>query len=190
MRSVPWLKQVLGLLFDAPSALAFGVAALCLLAPGLDCSERFGTNLRVLVLLAGLSVGSFAVAGLWNEGCGEGAVPLLFLPGLAALDVAAAIAMTGLAHRYCRPVWLILLFPVLVSAISVAVAVPVYFVTQAVCPLPLGTLGRLVIPIAVFLSLGIQVTLLPFLVLFLASPLFRGRIKVLFYPARQSSQVL
>ena len=77
LRSVPWLKQVLGVLFDVPLALAFGVAALSLLVPCLDCSQRFGTGLRVLVVLAGLSAGSFAVAGLWNEGVGEAALPLL-----------------------------------------------------------------------------------------------------------------
>jgi hypothetical protein len=180
LRSVPWLKQVLSVLFDAPAALAFGLGALCLLVPNLDCTERFGTALRILILLSVLSVANFAVAGLWNEGLGDSAVPLLFLPGLLALDVAAAVVMAGLACRRRHSLWLCLWFPVSLAVFSMAVAVPVYFVAVAVCPIPLATLGRLVVPIGVLLSAGILATLLPFLVLTLVSPWFRGRVKVLF----------
>jgi hypothetical protein len=181
VRSAPWLKQLLGVLFDAPTALAFGVAAVALLGPSLDCSERFGTGLRIVVLLTALSAASFAVGGLWNEELGDSAVPLLFLPGLLAVDVAAAVVMAGLVCRRSRPLWVCLWFPMSLSVFSLVVAVPVYFVAVAVCPIPLGTLSRLVIPIGVFLSVGILFTLLPFLLLFLASPLFRERIKVLLH---------
>ena len=181
MRSVPWLKQDLGVVLDAPPALAFGVAALCLLAPRLDCTERFGTGLRVLVLLTGLSAGSFAVAGLWNEGFGDERLPLLFLAGLVALDVAAALIMSALTCRRSGPGWLCLWFPVCLAALSFAVAVPVYYVSVALCPMPLGTLSRWVVPLGILLSVSILATLLPFLALFLASPLFGGRIKLLLH---------
>jgi hypothetical protein len=181
LRSAPWLKQVLGVVFDAPLALAFGLAALCLLMPSLDCTERFGTGLRIVVLLTACSAASFAVAGLWNEGLGDGAVPLLFLPGLVAVDVAAAVIMAGFVCRRSRPLWACLWFPVSLAVFSMAVAVPVYFVAVAVCPIPFATLGRLVIPIGVLLCASILVILLPFLVLFLSSPLFRERIKVLLH---------
>jgi len=183
LRSVPWLKQVLGVLFDVPSALAFGVAALCLLVPRLDCSQRFGTGLRVVVLLVGLSACSFAVAGLWNEGLGEGGLPLLFVPGLLGLNVAAAVVLSGLAcHRY-RPVRLWLCFSLSVLALSFALAVPCYSVGAAVCPLPLGSLSRLIIPFGLLIAFITFATLLPFLVLTLANRLFRGRIKTLFQVA-------
>jgi hypothetical protein len=180
LRSAPWLKQILSVLFDAPLALALAVAALTLLVPRLDCTERFGSSMRVLVLLTALCAASFAVAGLWHEALGEGAVALLFLPGLVAVNVAAAVVVAGCVCRRRHPLWLCLWFPVSLAVLSIAVAVPVYYVAVAVCPIPLSTLSRLIIPIGVLLSVSILVTLLPFLVLILASPLFRGRIKALF----------
>ncbi len=183
LRSVPWLKQVLGVLFDVPLALAFGVAALSLLVPCLDCSQRFGTGLRVLVVLAGLSAGSFAVAGLWNEGVGEAALPLLFLPGLLGLNVAAAVVLSGFACRRYRPFRLWLWFSALLLLLSFAQAVPAYFVAVAVCPLPLGALSRLVIPCGMLIAVISFASLFPFLILTLTNRLFRERIKTLFHLA-------
>lgn len=180
MRSVPWLQQVLGVLFNVPLALAFGVAALCLLVPRLDCSQRFGTGLRMLVLLAGLSASGFGVAGLWNEGLGEGGLPLLLVPGLAALTVGAAVMLTGLVCRRYRPFRLWLWCSVWLQLLSFVAAVPLYLVAVTVCPFPLDPLRHLVLPLGLFLSAGTFATLLPFLLLVLLNPFFRGRVKALF----------
>jgi hypothetical protein len=90
------------------------------------------------------------------------------------------MALCGLACRgRFRPFRLWLWFFVLLLAVSCAVAVPVYGIAVVVCSVPLCPLAPFIIPTGLLIAAVASATLLPFLVLSFANPLFRERLKTL-----------
>ena len=68
-RLVQWIgPEALGMLLDVPLALAFGLAALWLLAPYLGRGHRFGAFLGMLAVLVVFIVFSFAATAGWGMG--------------------------------------------------------------------------------------------------------------------------
>ena len=110
---------MVSVLVDIPRALAFGVAALWLLAPPAGRGNRLGRCLRTFLVLAAFGAFSFAVAGGWDEGAGArlrglpgggrpqfaawaGSTAQLLLLAALALIIALATALTSLVWRSGR----------------------------------------------------------------------------------------
>ena len=146
-------EGVLGILLNVPVALAFGLAALWLLASHLGRCHRLGTFLGTLAVLVAFTMFSFAAAAGWGLGMesimsiliprqaaatavtGELALPFFVLPVLLALAVAATLALCGLAGRWRhRPAWLCLWFILFLPAICVAMAGLLDFLCRVISP--------------------------------------------------------
>jgi len=187
-------KGMLEIILAVPVALAFGLAALWLLASYLGRGYRFRTFLGTLAVLVIFIVFSFAATAGWGlvvepvmslldprrctdtAGVGEMALPFLVLPVLLALVVAAAMALSGLACRWRhRPWWFCLWLFLSLPTAWVAASALLHFLCRMASP---GSVDY-----AVFLRIGpfmvvlIFATLLPFLVLSWINPLFRERLK-------------
>ena len=191
-------KGMLEIILAVPVALAFGLAALWLLASYLGRGYRFRTFLGTLAVLVVFIVFSFAATAGWGlvvepvmslldprrctdtAGVGEMALPFLVLPVLLALVVAAAMALSGLACRWRhRPGWFCLWLFLSLPTAWVAASALLHFLCRMASP---GSVDY-----AVFLRIGpfmvvlIFATLLPFLVLSWINPLFRERLKNLLH---------
>ncbi len=190
-------NDILNVFFDVPRALAFGVAALWLLAPYVGHRQRFRAFLLMLLILAVFGVFSFAVAAGWDEGAAgriaalsgsgfavavgwaEGPVQMMVLT-LLALVITAAMVLSGFACRgHYRPIRLCLWLFLSLLAVLIAVPAVLYFLFRMASP---GNVNY-----APFLGIGLLMvavtfaTLLPFLVLSLTNALFRERLKNLFH---------
>lgn len=190
------LGGALGVLLEVPVALAFGLAALWLLAPYLGRSHRFRTFLGSLAVLVVFIVFSFAARVGWGLGMeqvvslldprhcaatanvGVMALPFLIPLTLPAPGLAGAMVLCGLpcrgrhgSFRLC--LWLF----VSLVIVWVGVSALVYGLWRMASP------GN--VEYALFLGIGLLLvavtlaTLLPFLVLSWASPSFRERLKAL-----------
>jgi hypothetical protein len=196
-------QDVLEIILDIPVALAFGLAALWLLAPCLARCHRFRTCLGILAVLAGFSVFSFGAAAGWNmlmepivdildpRHCAATSVAgmaLTFLVPLAlqALVVAAAIVLCGLAcrgrHRRFRLcLWLF----VSLLAVWYAVLASLCFLCRLASPGILDFLNLLaIVPLMVAVTFAM---LLPFLILSWLNTLFGGRLRILFHLERETN---
>jgi hypothetical protein len=189
-------KGLLGVLLAVPIALAFGLAALWLMASHLGCGHRFRTFLGMLAVLVVFIVFSFAATAGWGlvlepvmglldpRHCaatavtGEMALPFLVPLALLALTVAAAMALSGLACRGRPRQWLLCLCLFLsLPAVWVAASSLLHFLCWIASSS--GADYRLLLmglPVVV-ITFG---TLLPFLVLSWVNALFRKRLKALF----------
>jgi hypothetical protein len=188
-------NDVLGVLFDIPRALAFGVAALWLLAPYVGRSQRFRASLRMLFVLAVFGIFSFAVTAGRDEGA---AGRIAALPGpyfavaagwaeeaaqvmtlaLLALVITAAMVLSGVVcrGRYLPFRLCLSLFGSLL-AVLIAVSALLYFLFL------ITSLGSVdygpFFGIGLLMDVVIFTTLLPFLVLSWVNPFFRERLEAL-----------
>jgi hypothetical protein len=197
-------KGMLEIILDVPVALAFGLAALWLLASHLGRRHRFGTFLGSLLILVVFTVFSFAAAAGWNTGlepvmslldprrcsatagAGEMALPFLVLPLVLALVVAAAMFLCGLACRWRhRPWWLCLWLFLSLPTAWVAVSALLHALCRMASPDSVNF--DLLLVLGPFMVALIFATLLPFLVLSRVNALFRERLKNLFHLEPQKS---
>jgi hypothetical protein len=190
--------DALGVLLEVPVALAFGLAALWLLAPCLGSRHRFGTFVGSLATLAVFIVFSFAARAGWGMGmeplaslldprhcaatahAGVMALPFIVSLLLPAPGLAAAMVLCGLAcrgrHRLLG-LWLWLFVSLL--AVWLALSALVFGLWRIAAP---GSVGY-----APFLAVGLLVvvvtyaTMLPYLILSAANSLFRERLKALLH---------
>ena len=86
------------MLCDATEALAFGMAALWLLATGLNHRSRIAAAIRICLLLSIVSSTVFAVRQDWQASSGSGLQLALFV-SLAAFLVALALTLAGWSSR-------------------------------------------------------------------------------------------
>ena len=187
--------EAIGMLLQVPIALAFGLAALWLLAPYLGRSHRFRTFLAILAVLVVSIVFTFAATVGWGLGLepvasllaprqcaatanvGAMALPFLVPLTLPAPGLAAAIVLCGLACRgRHRPFGLYLWFFLSLLVVWVLPALLQVLCRIAKpgsleCALILG-LGPLMVAVTF-------ATLLPFLILSSASSFYRERLKAL-----------
>jgi hypothetical protein len=176
---------------DMAVALAFGVAAVWLLAVQLVRSHRLLTFLCVLPVLAGFSLFSFLVKQDWS---GDGAFLALAMVvplAIGALVIALAILLTGLAcrGRYYPPgqylwvflsllaLWLVIIAPFFAIAMIASVASGSQMSGQA--------LREFFVVVLVLTATGFAI-LFPFLVLSSASSFFRERLKLLLHLEREA----
>ena len=187
-------REALGMLLEVPMALAFGLAALWLLAPWLGDGPRFRTFLSILAVLVVFIVFSFAASVGWGLGmepiaslldprhcagtahAGVTALPFFVPLVLPAPGVVAAMVLCGLAcRRRHRPFRLCVCLFLSLLIVWVAVSGLVYGVWR------IASSGG--VEYAPFLAIGLLlvvvtfITLLPFLILALISPFFRERLK-------------
>jgi hypothetical protein len=186
------------MLLELPMALAFGLAALWLLALCVGRSQRFRTFLGILAVLVVSIVFSFAATVGWGLGMepvaslldprhcaatanvGVMALPFLVPLTLPAPGLAAAMVLCGLTWRgRNRPFGLCLWLFVCLLAVWVGVSAMVYGVWRFASP------GN--VEYTLFLGIGLLMvavtitTLLPFLILSWASPFFRERLTALLH---------
>jgi len=191
-------EGMLEVLLDVPVALAFGLAALWLLASNLGRRHRFRTFLGSLFILVVFIVFSFAAAVGWasgvepimglldprhysaTAGTGEMALPFLVLPMLLAVVIAAAMALSGLACRWRhRPWWLCLWLFLSLPAAWVAASVLLHVSCRMASP---GSVNfHLFLGLGPFVVAVLFATILPFLVLSWANALFRERLRDLLH---------
>ena len=186
----------LAVLLEAPVALAFGLAALWLLAPCLGRCRRFRMFLGSLAILVVFIVFSFAARVGWGLGmepvmslldprhcaatayAGVMALPFLVPLLLPAPGLAAAMVLCGLACRGSpRPFRLCLWLGLALLAVWVAGSALAYGLWRIASPASMGFgpfLGVGLLMVAVTFA-----TLLPFLILSSASPFFRERLQAL-----------
>ena len=188
--------DALGMLLEVPLALAFGLAALWLLAPYFGGGHRFHTFLGILAVLVAFIVLSFAARAGWGlsvvpiaslldpRHCAAtayvGVIGLPFLvplvlpaPGLAAAMLLCGLACRGRHRPFGLYLWLFL------SLLVVWVGVPVLL--QALFRIaPPGSMEYALLlgsgPLMLMVTFA---TVLPFLILASASPFFRERLKAL-----------
>jgi hypothetical protein len=188
--------SALEVLVQVPVALAFGLAALWLLAPGLGRRHRFRTFLGILLVLVAFIVFSFAAAVSWGlamepvaslldprhcaatASAGVAALPFFVPLVLPAPGVAAALVLCGLACRKRhRPLGLCVWLFMSLLAVWIAGSGLVYLAWRTASPGSVEYAPFLLI--ALLLAAGTFITMLPFLILSLISPLFRERLKAL-----------
>jgi hypothetical protein len=186
------------ILLEVPVALAFGLAALWLLAPCLGGGHRFRTFLGNLAVLVIFVVFSFAARVGWGLGmeqiaslldprhcaatayAGVTAWPFVVPLTLPAPGLAAAMVLCGLACRRRRSAFRLCLW-LLASLLAVWVAASalVYGLWRIASP---GS-----VEYAAFLAIGLFLVaftfaiLLPYLILSAASPFYRERLKTLLH---------
>jgi hypothetical protein len=189
-------SNALEILWSGPVALAFGLAALWLMAPYLCGCGRFRGFLGILAVLTASIIFSFGASNGWaleweqiaslldprhaaaTAHTGLAALPFVVPLVLPAPGLAAAIVLCGLASRRRRhPLELCLWLFLFLLVVWVAVSGLVYGVWWMV-----ATGG---VEYAPFLGIGLVVvavtfaTMLPFLILSVATPFFGERLKVL-----------
>ena len=190
-------NDVVDALFDVPRALAFGVAALWLLAPYVGRRQRLSTPLGMFLVLAAFGVFSCAVtAGLGNgavvpdvsainnqfaiaAGLDEGSAQIVSLV-LLAVVIAAAMGLSGLACRgrylpFRLCLWLFGALLAVVFAAGGLLYVLGLMTSGGRIEWSLFFISVLVVAAVIF------ATLLPFLILSSASPFFRERLKALLH---------
>jgi hypothetical protein len=190
-------NDVLNVLIDVPRALAFGVAALWLLAPYVGHSLRFRVFLHMLLVLGIFGAFSFAVTAGWDKGAAariaalpgsnfavssgwaEGTAQVMML-ALLALVITAAMVFCGLACRERhRPFQLCLWLFLSLLAVWLVVLTLLYVLCLIASPGSMDYSSLLGIGL-LMLALTFA-TLLPFLVLSWVNALFGERLKTLFH---------
>jgi hypothetical protein len=190
--------EMFGIFLDMFLALAFGLAALWLLASYLGRHHRLRTFLSTLFVLVVFIIFSFSATAGWSVGMepimslldprhsaatasvGEAALPFFVLSLLLAFVVAAAMALCGLACRWRRrPWWLCLWLFLFLPAAWIAVSELLHFLCRWASPGSADfALFRVLGPVIVMVTYA---NLLPFLVLSRVNALFRERFKRLFH---------
>jgi len=191
-------NDVYNVLIDAARALAFGVAALWLLAPYVGRQHRFHSFLRMVFVLAVLGVFSLAVTAGWGDeaaaariaalpgpgfavaaGWAKGAAQVMML-ALLALVITAAMVLSGLACRgHHRPFQLCLWLFLTLLAVWAAASALLHVLYLIASP---GSVDYApILGFGLFMVAVTFATLLPFLILASVSPFFRERLKALLH---------
>lgn len=170
---------------DLAGSLAFGVAAVWLLAPQLARSQRVLTFLCYAPTLAGFSLFSFLAIQDWN---GDGAIMALgmLVPlALSIFVISLAMTLAGLAcrSRYRPPRYYLWLLASLFVAWLVVVAP--FFVFAVIVSGGLLAWSEFFTAILVLTAVSFGL-LLPFLVLASANSLFRERFQRLLIAGRET----
>ncbi len=164
---------------DATAALAIGLSAVWLLSDYLRRQNRFVTFLCVLLALAGFSL----LAAVAKPGGDFPSAESFFsniVLAFAVLASAVALCLSGLICRgRYRPLGLYACLLLLLWGVWLLMATP-FFVGDEVTSGNTLPWSQFVIPVLAVASANF-VTLLPFLILSSASPLFRERLKSLLY---------
>jgi hypothetical protein len=165
---------------EMAGSLAFGIAAVWLLAPQLARSHRLLTFLCLAPTLAGFSFFSYLVRQDWDEYGASLALAMLIPLALSVFVVAVAIFLAGLASRgRYRPLGLYLWIFLSLLVLWLVIATPFFGLAMIASggrvPWSEFFIGILIITAV---SFG---TLLPFLILSSASPFFRERLKALLH---------
>jgi hypothetical protein len=165
---------------ELAGALAFGIAAVWLLAPQLVRRHRFVTFLCFAPTLAGFSIFSYLVRQDWTWDGVPLALGMLVPLALSVLVVALAIFLAGLACRgRYRPLGLYLWIFLSLLALWLVILTPFFAFAMIVSGGQLPWQEFFVV-VLVLTAAGF-VTLFPFLVLSSANSLFRERLKLLLH---------
>ena len=165
---------------EMAGSLAFGVAAVWLLAPQLARSHRFITFLCLAPTLAGFSLFSFVIRQDWTVERAAVVLAMLVPLVIGALVMAMTVLLSGLACRgRYRPLGLYLWIFLSLLVLWLVIAAPFFGFAMITSggQVPWSEFF-IVILIMTIVSFG---TLLPFLILSSASPFFRERLKKLLH---------
>jgi hypothetical protein len=165
---------------EMAGSLAFGVAAVWLLAPQLARSHRFITFLCLAPTLAGFSLFTFLMKQDWSGDDTAVAQAMLIPLAISVLVISIALTLAGLACRgRHRPLGFYLWLLTLLFGVWLVIAAPffgfVMITSGGRVPWSEFFIGILIMTIV---SFG---TLLPFLILSSARPFFRERLKKLLH---------
>ena len=179
------LSGTADMFLEMAGSLAFGVAAVWLLAPQLARRHRFVTFLCLAPTLGVFSLFSFLVRQDWT-GDGASLVLVMLVPlALSVLVVALAIFLAGLACRgRYRPLGLYLWIFLSLLALWLVILTPFFAFAMIVSGGQLPWQEFFVV-VLVLTAAGF-VTLFPFLVLSSANSLFRERLKLLLHLGRET----
>ena len=175
-------------LLDAVAALAVGLAAVWLLSNYLRRKNRLLTFLSVLLALAGFSM----VAGVARQGWNLLEVESLQIGIVLAVGVLASAVALNLAGLICRrrynPNALYLWLLVLLIGVWLVITLP-FFLIAMMAKASLVEWSEFFIPVLSVATVNF-VTLLPFLILSSASPLFRERLRTLLHVKPETPPVM
>jgi hypothetical protein len=170
---------------EMADALAFGVAAVWLLAPQLARRHRLLTFLCLAPTLAGFSFFSFLMKQDWGGGDTAVALAMLVPLAIGVFVVAVAILLAGLACRgRYRPLGLCLWIFLSLLALWLVILTPFFAFAMIVSGGQLPWQEFFVV-VLVLTAAGFG-TLFPFLVLSSANSLFRERLKLLLHLGRET----
>jgi len=178
-------SETAAMFLDMVYSLAFGVAAVWLLAPQLARSHRLLTFLCLAPTLGIFSLFSFLVRQDWTVD-GASLVLVMLVPlAISVLVVALAIFLAGLACRgRYRPLGLYLWIFLSLLALWLVILTPFFAFAMIVSGGQLPWQEFFVV-VLVLTAAGF-VTLFPFLVLSSANSLFRERLKLLLHLGRET----
>jgi hypothetical protein len=178
-------SETAAMFLDLVSSLAFGVAAVWLLAPQLARSHRLLTFLCLAPTLGIFSLFSFLVRQDWTVD-GASLVLVMLIPlAISVLVVALAIFLAGLACRgRYRPLGLYLWIFLSLLALWLVILTPFFAFAMIVSGGQLPWQEFFVV-VLVLTAAGFGM-LLPFLVLSSANSLFRERLKLLLHLGRET----
>lgn len=175
-------------LMDLLGAMAFGLAAVWLLANYLRGANRVLTFFRVLTALAGFTAVAYTSTHSWWLGDTE-ALPIGIVLGLGVLASTLALSLGGLiCRRRFRPLGLYLSLFLSLAVVWLAIAAP-FFVFAQISSGWRMSWGEFFMPI-LFVVGGNFALLLPFLILSSASPFFRARLKALLQVEQEAPPAL
>ena len=168
--------------WDAIAALAFGLAAVWLVANYLRRSHRILTFLSVLLALAGFS--ALALVASQNvRSLNQIALATGIMLAVAALTTSAALGVgTLICRRRYRPSGLYLWLFISLTFAWLALAAP-FFVIAVIASggnVPPDSWNGFFVPVLA-MALATFATLLPFLILSSASPFFRERLQAILH---------
>jgi hypothetical protein len=166
-------------------SLAFGVAAVWLLAPQLARSHRILTFLCFAPTLAGFSFFSFLARQDWDEGGAAMALGMLVPLAISVFVISLAMTLAGLACRgRYRPLGFYLWLLASLFVVWLVVVAP-FFVFAVIVSGGELAWSEFFIAILVLTAAGFGI-LLPFLVLASANSLFHERFKRLLIAKRET----
>jgi hypothetical protein len=176
-------EELLDIFVQVVSALAFGLAAVWLLAPYLARSHRVLTFLCLAPALAGFSVLSVLAAQDWGAADVTTLIPALVLLALSILVVSVAMALAGLVcRRRYRPAGLCLWLLVWLLGIGFVLTAPFFLFAMIASGGEVAWLEFFQGVLAfVFVNFAIA---LPFLILSSANSFYRERLKALLHLER------
>jgi hypothetical protein len=159
------------------NSLAFGIAAIWLLAEPPSHRLRFVMFLKMTCIAAAMSSLAYLVRADW-ESPGEAFGFMVFL-GVSLIVTVTALSLAGLiCRRRYRPIVLVSAFALLCTALWLLITLP--FFLLAMVASGGGDWAEFVQALLTFASLNIAV-LLPFLVLAMANTLYRRRLVTLLH---------
>ncbi|MGA9453059.1 MAG: hypothetical protein WBW41_17150 [Verrucomicrobiia bacterium] len=184
---LPILPAGTDFFLDVFAALAVGLAAVWLLSDYLRRQNRFVTFLCVLPALAGFSLLAFVSRQGWSFTIETFEVGIVLAVGVLASSV--ALSLGGLIYRgRYRPLGLYLWLLILLAVVWLVIAAPFFLFALMASG---GTIAwsEFFVPVLAVATVNFA-TLLPFLILSSASPLFRERLKTLLHVKPEGPPVM